>query len=98
VREPANLTARGTVQRIAAAMRRRRAELGMTQNDLAEVIGLDRQYVTGLESGRAVRQLERLVTALNGLGLELVVVPRGHPLANEQRTADAPVPRRVDHR
>jgi transcriptional regulator with XRE-family HTH domain len=37
---------------VGANVRRRRVELGMTQEDLAEAAGLSQQYISGLERGQ----------------------------------------------
>lgn len=94
--QPTDDAGRRTLRFIASALRQRRADLGMTQEDLADAIGVDRQYIVGLESGRSVQQLDRLIAALNGLGLELVVVPRAHPLAQRMLVETPTAPRRVD--
>ncbi len=54
-------------RRFGAAVRRRRLELGLTQEQLADHAGLHRTYVGDLERGRrnlALRNIERIIKAL----------------------------------
>ena len=46
---------------------------GVTQAELAEWLGVSRIAIVELESGMQVRRLQRVVDALDVLGLELVV-------------------------
>jgi len=55
-----------------AELRRRR---GMTQAELAEVLGIPERYVWTLEQGRANKQLERIIATLRVLDSRLVVQP-----------------------
>lgn len=49
---------------------------GLTQQDLADLVGLQRPYVSQLEQGKTTKHLERLTDVLDALGLELVVRSR----------------------
>lgn len=54
-------------KKLGQRIKERRLELKMTQAKLADKTGLDRTYISGLESGRrnpALRNLNRLATAL----------------------------------
>lgn len=54
-------------KKLGQKIKERRLELNMTQAKLADKTGLDRTYISGLESGRrnpALRNLNRLATAL----------------------------------
>jgi UDP-N-acetylglucosamine 1-carboxyvinyltransferase len=53
-------------------LRRRR---GMTQEQLAEALGISQSYVSTLEQGHANKQLERIIAALRILDARLVVQP-----------------------
>lgn len=68
---PSNLTA----QRIAAAVRARRLELGLRQSDLAEAIGMATSQISNIE--RAVPgHVRTLVEVCDALGLTLLALPR----------------------
>lgn len=56
-------------QAIATSRRRQ----GLTQQDLADLVGVQRPYVSRLEQGNTTKYLERLTEMLDVLGLELVV-------------------------
>lgn len=74
------MDASGIGQVVATARRSH----GLTQQDLADLIGVQRPYVSQLEQGKTTKYLERLTDLLDVLGLELVVRPR------RQRTAFGP--------
>jgi len=53
--------------RFGAAVRRKREQVGISQEDLASRAGLDRTYVSGIERGirnPTVRMVERIAAAL----------------------------------
>lgn len=49
---------------------------GVSQAELADRLGVQRTYLSKLESGSPTAALERLVAAFSELGLELVVRDR----------------------
>jgi transcriptional regulator with XRE-family HTH domain len=57
------------------ALRHFREERGLTQAELANRIGLSRQYVNALESGSGTERLDRLVKAFKELGVRIKVGP-----------------------
>lgn len=61
------------LSRAIASIRERR---GWTQQDLADWSGLNRTYVSTLESGDLAQQVERLLSVVSTLGYELRLVPR----------------------
>lgn len=63
---------------IGARLAERRRDLGITQDELATLLGLDRTYLSRIEAGQAPQFVQRLVAALDMVGLELDVVPRQH--------------------
>jgi len=50
-----------------------RHQRGWTQADLAERIGVSRDYVGDIESGRLGKQVTRLLQSLGELGVEVVL-------------------------
>ena len=66
-----------TREDLAVAMRELRRERGMTQGELAEWIGVHRNYIGQLERGEMSTQIERTFDVLSLLGVDVVLVPRG---------------------
>lgn len=64
------------VQRLAGAIREARVSAGLTQTEVAELVGLDREYVSRLERGIATQYFERLEAVLDAVGLALVAIPK----------------------
>lgn len=63
------------LDKLAEAVRRRRAELGLRQADLAELAGCSQRFVHTVEHGKPSLRLDKLLDLLEVLGLGLVVVP-----------------------
>jgi len=53
------------------AIRHYRAEAGLTQAQLAEMAGLQRSYLSELESGKETEQLRRVLHLLRQLGVRM---------------------------
>ncbi len=83
------------VARLAQRLRERRLALGITQADLADQLGVTPAYLSRLETGEATTQLRRLVRALSSVGLDLLALPRNHPVAREERLRPVTPPRRA---
>ncbi|NKY39655.1 helix-turn-helix domain-containing protein [Cellulomonas septica] len=83
-----------TLLRIAQALRERRSDLGLSQEDLAAQLGITQAYVSKLETAEATTQLRRLVAVLGAVGLDLVALPRAHPAARQVRSRPLLVPAR----
>ena len=68
------------LQELGTAVRRRRQEIGLSQDQLAGLAGLSRATINGLETGNLAdlssRRIERLA---NELGLAVGVVGTRHP-------------------
>jgi HTH-type transcriptional regulator / antitoxin HipB len=62
-----------------AALRERRRELKLTQDDLALAIGVHRKVIGQLESGKNTVRLEIVLNAARALGLNIGVEARGEP-------------------
>lgn len=55
----------------------RRRDLGLTQQELADVAGVSERFVRDVERGKPSVQLDTLTDLLDALGLELTLVRRG---------------------
>jgi HTH-type transcriptional regulator / antitoxin HipB len=62
---------------LGAAIRKRRGELKLTQDDLALSIGVNRKVVGQLEGGKETVQLGIALNAARALGLNVGVEARG---------------------
>lgn len=56
-----------------------RASSGLTQQDVAETIGLSRDYVSHIEGGRSVRLLEHMLRILRRLGATVTITFEAPP-------------------
>jgi HTH-type transcriptional regulator / antitoxin HipB len=66
---------------LGQALRARRRELRLTQDDLALSVGVNRKVIGQLESGKETVQLEIALKAARALGLNVGVEKRGEPSA-----------------
>ena len=62
---------------LGAAIRERRRELSMTQDDLALSIGVNRKVIGQLEGGKETVQLDIVLRTARALGLNIGVEARG---------------------
>lgn len=62
---------------LGVALRKRRREMGVTQDDLALSIGVNRKVIGQLESGKGSVQLRIALLAARALGLDVGVEARG---------------------
>lgn len=62
---------------LGAAIRERRGDLGITQDDLAMSIGVNRRVIGQLEGGKETVQLDIALNAARALGLNVGVEARG---------------------
>lgn len=65
----------GTTTELGLLLRRRRLELGLTQQDLASRIGVSRQWIVEIEKGKPRAEAALLFRVLGALGLQIVVEP-----------------------
>jgi HTH-type transcriptional regulator/antitoxin HipB len=63
-------------KRIGAAIRTRRKRLGMTQLDVAEITGLQRQTISRVEAGNGAVTIATVARIAGVVGLDLMVMPR----------------------
>jgi HTH-type transcriptional regulator/antitoxin HipB len=58
-----------TAASVGPAIRKYREEAGLTQEELAEMAGLNRSYLSELEQGRETEQMRRILRLLKLLGI-----------------------------
>ncbi len=58
---------------LGRALRRRRADLGLTQQEVAGLSMVSRQTIVAIENGRETKALTAIFDTAGALGLELVV-------------------------
>lgn len=61
---------------LARSLRDRRKQLGLTQQDAAELAGVSVRFVHDCEAGKATVQLDRLQALASALGLTLTLTVR----------------------
>ncbi len=62
---------------LGAAVRARRRQIGVTQEDLATSIGVSRRVVGQLENGKETVHVGIVLRAARAVGLDVGVEPRG---------------------
>jgi HTH-type transcriptional regulator/antitoxin HipB len=62
-----------TPRTLAAELRHRREELGLTQAGVAGLAGVSREYVVRLESGKLRSELGSMMRVVRALGCELTL-------------------------
>lgn len=79
---------------LAAEVRKRRLNLGLTQQDLADMAGVSERFVRFVEQGKPSVQLDSLTAVLATLGLELRLGTSTSPAANAltRRASDREAP------
>lgn len=66
---------------LGAAIRERRKKLGVTQDELAASIGVNRRVVGQLEGGKKTVHVDIVLRAARAVGLNVGVEARGKPPA-----------------
>lgn len=64
------------IKNIGVAIRTRRKRLGMTQQDVAEITGLQRQTISRVETGNDAVAVATVARVAAVVGLDLLVTPR----------------------
>ena len=62
-----------TPESLGAAIRHYRKEAGISQEQLAALTGLNRTYLSSLESGKETEQVKRLLRVLRQLGVRMTL-------------------------
>lgn len=65
-----------TVADLSRALKEVRKTQALSQEDLSLATGINRTYLSGLESGRETAHIKRLLHLIDSLGLEMVIRPR----------------------
>jgi transcriptional regulator with XRE-family HTH domain len=58
---------------VGDAIRHYRTQAGLTQAQLAELAGIQRSYLSELETGKETEQLKRILRVLRALGVRMTV-------------------------
>jgi y4mF family transcriptional regulator len=66
-----------TANDLAGVIRDRRRELGLTQEELANLTGVHRTYIGMVESGERAAKLDTVLRIVHTLGMDLDVRVRG---------------------
>jgi transcriptional regulator with XRE-family HTH domain len=65
-----------SAEEFGARLRARRKELGLTQSQVADVIGVNRRVLSQLERGKATVQLQIALDAALAIGLDVQMTRR----------------------
>ena len=79
-----------TPRELGAVIREHRKRLGLDQASLARAVGVSRQWVVGIEAGKARAELTLVLRTLDALGLRIDVSDgevRATPAARSRRGA-----------
>lgn len=66
-----------TADELTQTVRERRRELGLTQEQLADIIGVHRAFVSKLKRGRGAPRFDLLLRLVQALGMDIELRPRG---------------------
>jgi len=75
--DPVRVNELEAVAQLVNAIHRRRVELGWTQKELADKVGLHQESVARIENGGSVPRLDTVFRLAIALGLELKLQNRG---------------------
>ena len=66
-------------QQLGAAIRLKRREKGLTQSELAKLLGAERKWVLNLESGNSKAEIGLILRAIEVLGLRTFLTDKAQP-------------------
>ncbi len=69
---------------LAVAVKEKRRELGLSQTEAADLVGLKQATISEFENKPSGTKLDTLFRMLAALNLEIVINVRGHPMKGEQ--------------
>ena len=76
-----------SAEQLGMTIRLKRKEKGLSQNRLAELLGVERKWVLRLEAGNPKAELGRVLKTLNALSLRASLSDGDRPLSREDRQA-----------
>jgi HTH-type transcriptional regulator / antitoxin HipB len=76
-----------SIQDVAAAVRGRRTDLGLSQADLASRIGVSRKWIYQFESGKPTAEFGLVLRVMEELGLSLDISPTAAAAASSDGRA-----------
>ncbi len=62
---------------LGKSIRKRRKELGYTQQFLSDFTGLSVTFISQVERGKSTAEIEKIIQLINILGLDMLVEERG---------------------
>ena len=71
-----------SVEDIGAAIRAKRAAIGMQQEQLAALAGVGPRFLSEVENGKESAEIGKVLHVLTRLGLDVSITPRGGGAAN----------------
>lgn len=74
-----------TPEQFGKAIRARRRAQKVTQAELAAICGVGTRFVSELERGKPTMALGKVLAVIQGVGLDLHLVPRGWSAADDER-------------
>ena len=74
---------------LGAAVAELRQERGLTQEQLARQVGIDRTYLARLENGMSVQLVDRALLLLRRLGAEVMITSPEEPPDADLESPDA---------
>jgi len=87
-----------TAQEIGFAIRQRRLALGLSQQALADRVGVGRQWIVEIEQGKPRAEIDLMLRTLDALELQVSVTPgkSSREIAPKRPLPDAQQRREVD--
>ena len=73
-------------KQLGARIRDKRRRQGLTQRDLALMVGLDRSYISGVENGKRNASFDNIVKIACGLGITLYELMWGIEIPSQKST------------
>jgi len=65
---------------IGELLRRARKRQGLTQQELADLVGVGVRFVSEVERGKGSAEMDRVIDLLRGVGIDVFLQARGHDL------------------